>query len=127
MLVAFNVTQLEKWGYTNDTIFIDPMQPEFQAKPYNAADYTEEAIREKIAWFYSTNAYHHDHAAEAYPASNTSAAGSAHVSASQVATGVGNAFVTMEVSSSWTTVVTSATLSAATTMEQRYPVATSRG
>jgi hypothetical protein len=59
MLAAFNVTQLEKWGYTNDTAFIDPMQPEFRPKPANDADNTDEAIRSKIAWFWSTNAYNH--------------------------------------------------------------------
>jgi len=57
MLVGFNVTQLAKWGYTNDTVFIDPMQPEFRPKTSNDADNTDEAIRSKIAWFYSTNAY----------------------------------------------------------------------
>jgi bilirubin oxidase len=59
MLVAFNVTQLAKWGYTNDTLFIDPMQPEFRAKAVSAADNSEEAIRSKVAWFFDTNAYNH--------------------------------------------------------------------
>jgi bilirubin oxidase len=67
-LVAFNVTNLAKWGYTNDTLFIDPMQPEFRPKPYNAADYTEDAIMKKIAWFYSTNAYNHGNVAGVYSA-----------------------------------------------------------
>lgn len=75
MLVAFNVTQLEKWGYTNDTVFIDPMEPEFRPKPYNAADYTDEAIRKKIAWFYSTDAYNHGDVAGVYSAIDTYAAG----------------------------------------------------
>ncbi|XP_014562388.1 hypothetical protein COCVIDRAFT_32842 [Bipolaris victoriae FI3] len=57
MMGAFNVTQLEKWGYDKDTIFIDPMQPEFRPKNINSADYTEEAIMEKLDWFYHTNAY----------------------------------------------------------------------
>ena len=51
------MTQLEKWGYDKDTIFIDPMQPEFRPKNINSADYTEEAILEKLDWFYHTNAY----------------------------------------------------------------------
>jgi hypothetical protein len=59
MLVAFNVTQLEKWGYTNETVFIDPMQPEFRPKSANDADNTDEAIRSKIAWFWSTDPYNH--------------------------------------------------------------------
>ena len=57
MLVAFNVTQLEKWGYNSSTIFIDPMEPEFRPKDINEEDYTEEAIRNKLEWFYSLNAY----------------------------------------------------------------------
>ncbi|KAF2643829.1 bilirubin oxidase [Massarina eburnea CBS 473.64] len=68
MLVAFNVTNLAKWGYTNDTLFIDPMEEEFRPKPYNAADYTEDAIMKKIAWFYSTNAYNHGNIAGVYSA-----------------------------------------------------------
>jgi bilirubin oxidase len=57
MLVAFNVTQLEKWGYNSSTIFIDPMEPEFRPKDIDPSDYTEEAIRRKLDWFYSLNAY----------------------------------------------------------------------
>jgi bilirubin oxidase len=57
MLVAFNITQLEKWGYTNDTRFIDPMEPEFRPKNFDPADYTTDAILKKLDWFYSTDAY----------------------------------------------------------------------
>ena len=57
MLVAFNVTQLEKWGYDNTTIFIDPMEPKFRPKDVNPEDYTEEAIYKKLDWFYSLDAY----------------------------------------------------------------------
>ena len=57
MMVAFNVTNLEKWGYGNTTVFIDPMQPEFRPKDVDSADYTEGAIRSKLDWFYSLNAY----------------------------------------------------------------------
>jgi bilirubin oxidase len=62
MLIAFNVTQLEKWGYTNDTRFIDPMEPEFRPKDYDSADYTTDAILKKLAWFYSTDAYNQGNA-----------------------------------------------------------------
>jgi hypothetical protein len=62
MLVAFNVTQLAKWGYDNSTIFIDPMQPEFRPKNIDQADYEVDAIMKKLAWFYSTNAYNHGNA-----------------------------------------------------------------
>jgi len=57
MMVAFNVTNLEKWGYDNSTMFIDPMEPKFRPKHVDDADYTEEAIRDKLDWFYSLNAY----------------------------------------------------------------------
>ncbi|KAI4710168.1 hypothetical protein J4E89_005400 [Alternaria sp. Ai002NY15] len=57
MMVAFNVTNLEKWGYDNSTMFIDPMEPKFRPKNVDDADYTEEAIRDKLDWFYSLNAY----------------------------------------------------------------------
>lgn len=68
MLVAFNVTELAKWGYDNSTIFIDPMQPEFRPVNYNKADYTKEAILKKIEWLYSTNAYNHGDVAGVYSA-----------------------------------------------------------
>jgi bilirubin oxidase len=57
MMVAFNVTQLEKWGYDNTTLFIDPMEPRFRPKNIKPADYTKKAILEKLDWFYHTNAY----------------------------------------------------------------------
>jgi len=57
MLVAFNVTQLDKWGYDNTTIFIDPMEPQFRPKDVNPEEYTEEAIFDKLDWFYSLDAY----------------------------------------------------------------------
>ncbi|KAF2740193.1 Cupredoxin [Polyplosphaeria fusca] len=57
MLVAFNVSQLAEWGYSEDTQFIDPMTPEFRPKDVNPDDYTTAAIMAKLAWFYSTNAY----------------------------------------------------------------------
>ncbi|KAH9866213.1 hypothetical protein J1614_008779 [Plenodomus biglobosus] len=57
MLVAFNVTQLEKWGYDSETLFIDPMEPAFRPKNAVAEDYTDEAVKKKLEWFWSTNAY----------------------------------------------------------------------
>lgn len=57
MLVAFNVTQLAKWGYKEDTIFIDPMAPEFRPKEINPDDFTDNAIRKKLDWFWSLDAY----------------------------------------------------------------------
>ena len=68
MLVAFSIPNLEKWGYTNNTLFIDPLQPEFQGKDYNSDDYTEEAINNKIAWLYSTDPYNHGNVEGVYSA-----------------------------------------------------------
>ena len=57
MLVAFNITQLEKWGYDSSTIFIDPMEPAFRPKDVAPEDYTTEAIIQKLDWFMSLGAY----------------------------------------------------------------------
>lgn len=57
MLAAFNVTQLEKWGYDSSTLFIDPMEPVFRPKNANPEDYTDEAVAKKLEWFWSSNAY----------------------------------------------------------------------
>ena len=67
MMAVFNVTNLAKWGYDASTLFIDPMQPEFRPRDIDSADYTEEAIVEKLEWFYSTDAYNHGHEEEALP------------------------------------------------------------
>jgi bilirubin oxidase len=66
MMVAFNVTNLEKWGYDASTMFIDPMQPEFRPKDIHDDHYTEDAIMDKMNWFYGTNAYNHGDVAEVY-------------------------------------------------------------
>jgi hypothetical protein len=70
MLVGFNVSQLSKWGYDNDTQFIDPLTPEFRPKNYDASLYTQEAIMNKIEWFWSTNAYNHGDVDGVYSALN---------------------------------------------------------
>jgi len=58
MLVVMNVTaNLAKWGYTNDTHFINPMEPEFRPKPVNEEDFTVDAIMRKLDWFYHSDAY----------------------------------------------------------------------
>ncbi|KAF2470226.1 uncharacterized protein BDR25DRAFT_226954 [Lindgomyces ingoldianus] len=59
MLVAFNVTQLGKWGYGESTHLIDPMEPEYRPKNIDPADYASDAIVKKLSWFYSSDAYHH--------------------------------------------------------------------
>lgn len=57
MLVAFNVTQLAKWGYDENTAFIDPMAPEFRPKNISEVDFTDKAILKKLDWFLELNAY----------------------------------------------------------------------
>jgi len=57
MLVAFNVTNLARWGYDDFTVFINPMEPAFRPKDIDPADFTDEAIRTKLEWFWSLNAY----------------------------------------------------------------------
>jgi bilirubin oxidase len=57
MLVAFNVTNLAKWGYDNSTVFIDPMQLEFRPKDIHAEEFSDDAVREKLNWFWSLDAY----------------------------------------------------------------------
>ncbi|CAO2651913.1 Nn.00g001960.m01.CDS01 [Neocucurbitaria sp. VM-36] len=57
MLVAFNVTQLEKWGYDNSTLFIDPMEPAFRPKTIAPEDFTESSICKKLDWFWGLDAY----------------------------------------------------------------------
>lgn len=67
MLVAFNVTQLENWGYDNSTIFIDPMEPAFRPKDITSADFTDQAIRSKLDWFWSLNVYNQTYVAKRQP------------------------------------------------------------
>ncbi|KAH3913543.1 hypothetical protein HBH56_104400 [Parastagonospora nodorum] len=57
MLVAFNVTNLAKWGYDETTVFIDPMEPVFRPKDITPQGFTDEVIRQKLEWFWSLNAY----------------------------------------------------------------------
>lgn len=57
MLVAFNVTQLEKWGYDNSTLFIDPLEPVFRPKVISEEDFTEISVCKKLDWFWSLDAY----------------------------------------------------------------------
>lgn len=57
MLVAFNVTNLEKWGYNESTLFIDPMEPTFRPKNIVPEDFTDAAIQAKLDWFWGLDAY----------------------------------------------------------------------
>lgn len=52
MMAAFNVSQIENFGYNkNETLFIDPMEPKWRAKDINPADFTDQAIQSKLAQF----------------------------------------------------------------------------
>jgi bilirubin oxidase len=57
MLVAFNVTNLARWGYDEFTMFIDPMEPAFRPKNIDPAEFTNDAIYKKLEWFWSLGAY----------------------------------------------------------------------
>ncbi|KAK6219064.1 hypothetical protein LQW54_002566 [Pestalotiopsis sp. IQ-011] len=55
MMAAFNVTQLENFGYNETTDFGDPMDPRWRAVDYSAADFSvrggvfaDDAITEKV-------------------------------------------------------------------------------
>jgi hypothetical protein len=74
MMVAFNITNLEKWGYDESTQFINPMQSEFRPKDIIDEHYTEDAIMDKIKWFYETSAYNNGNVQEVYDALDDAAA-----------------------------------------------------
>lgn len=57
MLVAFNVTNLAKWGYDESAVFIDPMEPAFRPNTITAEVFADDAVRLKLDWFWSLNAY----------------------------------------------------------------------
>lgn len=63
MMAAFNVTALSNLGY-NNTKFIDPMEEQWRAKPYQAADmqaragpFTDEAITNTVQSMASMQPY----------------------------------------------------------------------
>ncbi|KAF2005748.1 hypothetical protein P154DRAFT_318772 [Amniculicola lignicola CBS 123094] len=67
MLVSFNVSTLSQWGYSpNETIFIDPLTPEFRPKPIVGEDFTDAAIQKKLQWFYDSDAYKRGNLAAVY-------------------------------------------------------------
>ncbi|KAF2203222.1 Cupredoxin [Delitschia confertaspora ATCC 74209] len=64
MLTAMNISQLSEWGYDNSTHFIDPMEPQFRPKTITDDDFTEDAIMDKLQWFYDQDAYDHGNVSE---------------------------------------------------------------
>jgi bilirubin oxidase len=64
MMAAFNVTALKDLGYDEKTHFIDPMEPQYRAKPFNDADFvnrngdfSSDAIEAKVKFFQGLEAY----------------------------------------------------------------------
>jgi len=64
MMAAFNVTALQNFGYSEKTSFIDPMEARWRAKPINSADFTAQAIQNRLAEFSSLDAYRNAHEVE---------------------------------------------------------------
>ncbi|KAF1992593.1 Cupredoxin [Aulographum hederae CBS 113979] len=64
MMAAMNVTALAGLGYSETTRFIDPMEPRYRAKDFTEAElegrtgvFSNQAIKEKVEFFASLNAY----------------------------------------------------------------------
>jgi bilirubin oxidase len=64
MMAALNVTALKDLGYDEKTHFIDPMEPQYRAKPFNDVDFinrngdfSSDAIEAKVKFFQNLEAY----------------------------------------------------------------------
>jgi len=64
MMAAMNVTALSDLGYDEKTSFIDPMEQRYRAKSFSKSDwegrggdFTDAAIKEKVAFFNNLDAY----------------------------------------------------------------------
>lgn len=71
MMAAFNVTALPDLGYDEKTTFLDPMEPRYRPKSFanndftsRTVDFSEAAIRDKVAFFNSLDAYRNVKAVE---------------------------------------------------------------
>ncbi|KAL0253072.1 hypothetical protein SLS55_010522 [Diplodia seriata] len=65
MMAAFDVDKLEDFGYNkNETLFLDPMDPQWRAKDITEADFTDEAIQSKLAAFAAVDSYADQHEVE---------------------------------------------------------------
>lgn len=63
-MAAFNVTALSDLGYDEKTTFIDPMEPRYRPRSFSDSDFasrrgdfSDAAIRDKVAFFNSLDAY----------------------------------------------------------------------
>jgi bilirubin oxidase len=129
MMAALNVTALKDLGYDEKTHFIDPMEPQYRAKPFNDADFinrngdfSSDAIEAKVKFFQDLEAYKKvgevESKLEEYWATRstqttlltkTSSGGGGSSSASQAATGSGSSSASASVASkAGSTLVTSA-------------------
>lgn len=66
MMAAFNVTALTNWGYNDTTLFLDPMEEKFRAKPFGAGDFqartglfSDEAIEAAVTALAEDDPYSH--------------------------------------------------------------------
>ncbi|KAF2013474.1 hypothetical protein BU24DRAFT_351291 [Aaosphaeria arxii CBS 175.79] len=57
MMVAFNISSLGDWGYSEKTSFIDPMDKAYRSKDVNDADFQESAIQDRLNDYYLLDAY----------------------------------------------------------------------
>jgi hypothetical protein len=64
MMAAFNVTAISDLGYDEKTSFIDPMEPRYRPKSFakddfrlRTGDFTPDAIKAKVEFFNSLDAY----------------------------------------------------------------------
>jgi bilirubin oxidase len=130
MMAAFNVTALKDLGYDEKTHFIDPMEPQYRAKPFADADFinrngdfSSDAIEAKVKFFQGLEAYKNVNVVETkleeYWATRStlatvvtktsSSGGGGGSSVSQAASGAGSSSVSAAgVSSAGSTLVTSA-------------------
>jgi bilirubin oxidase len=143
MMAAFNVTALKDLGYDEKTHFIDPMEPQYRAKPFADADFvnrngdfSSDAIEAKVKFFQNLEAYKNVNVVEtkleeywatrstlATVVTKTSSGGGGGASVSQAASGLGSSSASVAVASSagstLVTSVSSAKLASSTTSDDK--------
>jgi bilirubin oxidase len=142
MMAALNVTALKDLGYDEKTHFIDPMEPQYRAKPFSDADFinrngdfSSDAIEAKVKFFQDLEAYKKvgevETKLEEYWATRSTqttlltktSSGGGSSSASQAASGSGSSSASASVASkAGSTLVTSASsakLASSTTSDDK--------
>ena len=62
-MASFNVTTLQDFGYNETTHFIDPMEPQYRARPISgdvttrSGDFSDASITDKFNFFMGLDAY----------------------------------------------------------------------